>query len=79
MSLVVDIHTHMLNGEWLQLLKRHGGPRYTVAQVEPGDALAREGLSRPHAAGEGVAIDHASSTRARRESGSSATSSWRNA
>jgi aminocarboxymuconate-semialdehyde decarboxylase len=29
-SLVVDIHTHMLSREWLALLKAHGGPRYEV-------------------------------------------------
>ncbi len=33
MSLVVDIHTHMLNKDWLALLKEHGGPRYQVKDV----------------------------------------------
>jgi aminocarboxymuconate-semialdehyde decarboxylase len=27
---VIDVHTHMLNAEWLELLRRHGKPRYTV-------------------------------------------------
>src|SRR3954452_5404041 len=33
MSLVVDIHTHMLNKEWLALLPEHGGPHYGVKPV----------------------------------------------
>lgn len=31
MSLVIDVHTHMLSNEWLSLLKEHGGPQYSVA------------------------------------------------
>lgn len=27
---VIDIHTHMLNGDWLELLRKHGAPRYEV-------------------------------------------------
>lgn len=27
---VIDVHTHMLNKEWLDLLRRHGKPRYEV-------------------------------------------------
>jgi aminocarboxymuconate-semialdehyde decarboxylase len=27
---VIDIHTHMLNRDWLELLRRHGKPRYEV-------------------------------------------------
>ena len=27
---VIDVHTHMLNKEWLELLRRHGRPRYSV-------------------------------------------------
>ena len=27
---VIDVHTHMLNKEWLELLRRHGRPRYEV-------------------------------------------------
>ncbi len=27
---VIDVHTHMLNKEWLELLRRHGKPRYEV-------------------------------------------------
>ena len=29
MSPVIDVHTHMLNNEWLKLLEKHGRPRYT--------------------------------------------------
>jgi len=29
----IDVHTHMLHREWLDLLKRRGGPRYSVAPV----------------------------------------------
>ena len=27
---VIDVHTHMLNKDWLELLRRHGKPRYEV-------------------------------------------------
>jgi aminocarboxymuconate-semialdehyde decarboxylase len=27
---VVDVHTHMLNKDWFELLRRHGAPRYEV-------------------------------------------------
>jgi aminocarboxymuconate-semialdehyde decarboxylase len=30
-SLVIDVHTHMLANQWLALLKEHGGPQYSVA------------------------------------------------
>jgi len=30
-SLVIDVHTHMLANQWLALLKEHGGPQYAVA------------------------------------------------
>lgn len=44
MSLVVDVHTHMLNRAWLDLLKERGGPRYTVEPVEPGvEAVHKDG------------------------------------
>lgn len=35
-SPVIDVHTHMLNQEWLALLERHGGPRYTLQEVAGG-------------------------------------------
>lgn len=38
MSLVIDVHTHMLNHAWLELLKEHGGSRYTVARIGNGDS-----------------------------------------
>ena len=36
MSLVIDVHTHMLNETWLKLLERHGGPGYTLNTVTGG-------------------------------------------
>ncbi len=33
MSVVIDVHTHMLNKSWLSLLKEHGGPRYSVRSI----------------------------------------------
>lgn len=35
MSLVIDVHTHMLDRDWLGLLKEHGGSRYGVAPSGP--------------------------------------------
>jgi aminocarboxymuconate-semialdehyde decarboxylase len=32
-SPVIDVHTHMLHRDWLDLLKRKGGPRYSVSPV----------------------------------------------
>ena len=29
----IDVHTHMLDRRWLELLKQKGGPRYTVAPL----------------------------------------------
>jgi aminocarboxymuconate-semialdehyde decarboxylase len=36
MSPVIDVHTHMLNNEWLKLLEKHGRPRYTLKTVTGG-------------------------------------------
>jgi len=33
---VIDVHTHMLNNEWLKLLEKHGRPRYTLKAVTGG-------------------------------------------
>jgi aminocarboxymuconate-semialdehyde decarboxylase len=33
MGSVIDVHTHMLHRDWLDLLKRKGGPRYSVSRV----------------------------------------------
>jgi len=33
---VIDVHTHMLNNEWLSLLEQHGGPRYSLKPVAGG-------------------------------------------
>jgi aminocarboxymuconate-semialdehyde decarboxylase len=35
-SPVIDVHTHMLNNEWLALLEEHGGPHYTLKEVPGG-------------------------------------------
>ncbi|WP_296520689.1 amidohydrolase family protein [Rhodoplanes sp.] len=35
-SPVIDVHTHMLTHAWFDLLKQHGGPRYTTKEVQPG-------------------------------------------
>jgi aminocarboxymuconate-semialdehyde decarboxylase len=35
-SIVIDVHTHCLTEAWFELLKRHGGPRYTVKAVTGG-------------------------------------------
>jgi aminocarboxymuconate-semialdehyde decarboxylase len=32
----IDIHSHMLCSEWLELIRAHGGPRFTVAQAPDG-------------------------------------------
>ena len=36
MTPVIDVHTHMLNREWLRLLEKHGRPRYTLKAVPGG-------------------------------------------
>ena len=36
MSLVVDVHTHMLTHAWVDLLEKHGGPTYTIREVPGG-------------------------------------------
>ena len=36
MSPVIDVHTHMLNDAWFDLLKKHGKPRYSVKEVKGG-------------------------------------------
>jgi aminocarboxymuconate-semialdehyde decarboxylase len=35
-STVIDVHTHCLTEAWFELLKRRGGPRYTVKAVTGG-------------------------------------------
>jgi aminocarboxymuconate-semialdehyde decarboxylase len=39
MSTVVDVHTHMLSNEWMALLEKHGGPRYSVKPVLGGSLV----------------------------------------
>ncbi|MBE0598681.1 MAG: amidohydrolase [Desulfuromonadales bacterium] len=34
---VIDVHTHMMSDAWLEMLKTHGGPRYTVKEVRGGE------------------------------------------
>jgi hypothetical protein len=38
MAPVIDVHTHMLNHAWLELLEQHGRPRYTLKAVNGGCA-----------------------------------------
>lgn len=33
---VIDVHTHMLGRAWMELLRDHGGPRYTVGRGADG-------------------------------------------
>ena len=35
-STVIDVHTHMLTHEWVELLARHGGPTYELKEVRGG-------------------------------------------
>ena len=30
MTPAIDVHTHMLNRDWLELLRAHGRPRYEL-------------------------------------------------
>jgi aminocarboxymuconate-semialdehyde decarboxylase len=36
MAAVIDVHTHMLTREWVDLLEQHGGPTYTLKAVTGG-------------------------------------------
>ena len=41
---VIDIHTHMMSGSWLALLKRHGAPHYSIGPIKGGyDAIHEKG------------------------------------
>ena len=33
---VIDVHTHMLNGAFVELLRKHGGPHYSIKEVTGG-------------------------------------------
>jgi aminocarboxymuconate-semialdehyde decarboxylase len=33
---VIDVHTHMLTHDWVQMLEAHGKPRYTLQEVRGG-------------------------------------------
>jgi len=35
-SPVIDVHTHMLTHEWVELLAKHGGPTYELKEVKGG-------------------------------------------
>ena len=35
-SPVIDVHTHMLTREWVDLLAQHGKPRYEIKEVRGG-------------------------------------------
>lgn len=36
MPSVIDVHTHMLSPQWLDLLRTHGGPKYSVKPTRAG-------------------------------------------
>lgn len=36
MSTVIDVHTHMLSNEWVEALRKHGAPRYSLKEVRGG-------------------------------------------
>lgn len=36
MASVIDVHTHMLNDDYLALLEKHGGPKLTLKEVVGG-------------------------------------------
>jgi aminocarboxymuconate-semialdehyde decarboxylase len=43
---VIDVHTHMLNRDWFELLKKHGGPHYSAGKNKQGqDCVMYEGAS----------------------------------
>ena len=46
MSVVIDVHTHMFTRNWLELLRRHGGPDYEVAaSLDSPDTVHYKGAS----------------------------------
>ena len=46
MSLVVDVHTHMYTHNWLELLRRHGGPDLEVkASLDSPNTIFYRGAS----------------------------------
>jgi aminocarboxymuconate-semialdehyde decarboxylase len=36
MTTIIDVHTHMLNRDWFELLRQHGAPRYAVRPILEG-------------------------------------------
>lgn len=41
---VIDVHTHMLNSAFIELLRKHGGPHYTLKEVTGGQTgIHRDG------------------------------------
>jgi aminocarboxymuconate-semialdehyde decarboxylase len=36
MSTVIDMHTHMLSDTWVEAIKQHGGPHYSIGTVRGG-------------------------------------------
>lgn len=43
---VIDVHTHMLSNEYMDLIRKHGGPNYTVKELMPGvDAIHKQGAA----------------------------------
>ncbi|MDH5748434.1 MAG: amidohydrolase family protein, partial [Rhodospirillales bacterium] len=40
---VVDVHTHMLNDDWLRRIREHGGPHYTVGDFRDQEVIFMDG------------------------------------
>ncbi len=40
---VIDVHTHMLNDEWLARIKQHGGPHYSVKEFKGQQVVHMDG------------------------------------
>ena len=51
---VIDVHTHMLNKQWLDLLRRDGKPRYAVRKRrDAAEGIFLDGALHDAAGGKG--------------------------
>ena len=72
MTPAIDVHTHMLNRDWLELLRAHGRPRYEVRPSldAPGGHLPRRRAVHDAAAGAlRLPVPHPGDGRGRRRPG----------
>jgi aminocarboxymuconate-semialdehyde decarboxylase len=47
MTQAIDMHTHMLSDQWVQSMKAHGAPRYSIKAVRGGqEAVHLDGAPR---------------------------------